>query len=107
MELGRRHRFRQRRGQGAVLPAPGVDRRIAQESRLEEAESAAEYVKGTILSQAGFPGIDVAFRESEVTLWSWPEAPLLRSPPQPRPQVPKALHGHTWPPHRPARHALL
>lgn len=34
---------------------------------FEVAVAAAEYVKGTIVSQAGFTGIEVAFRESEVT----------------------------------------
>ncbi|KAG7096384.1 hypothetical protein E1B28_003828 [Marasmius oreades] len=35
---------------------------------FKDAKAAAEYIKGAILSQTGFPGIEVAFRESEATL---------------------------------------
>ncbi|KAG7096366.1 hypothetical protein E1B28_003810 [Marasmius oreades] len=72
VELGRCHRLRQRWGQGAVLNARiGV---LPTTLPFENTKAAAQYIKGTIVSQAGFPGIEVAFHSL------WPEAPLLQSP---------------------------
>ena len=70
-----------------------------------DAVAVASAIRG-VLSQAGFPGIEVAFRELEVTC-CWPKAPPLRPPLRSRRQVPQAFHAHARPLHRPAQDARL